>query len=132
MLVDDAIDGSQPRSVILTKELPAGVRAIELRGPLFFGAMSRLDVALQQLGEWPSVIILRMREVPLVDSTGIDTLEQLARDATGKGCRIILSGLQPQPREALHRYGVLRRHRILVASDSLAALAKAKSLLVKG
>jgi SulP family sulfate permease len=72
-----------------------------------------------------------MRDVPLVDSTGIDTLEQLAEDAAKHGCRIIMSGLQPQPREALHRYGYLRRHRILVASNSFVALEKAKGLLVR-
>ena len=53
---------------------------------------------------------MRMREVPLVDATGIDTLEQLARVANKRGCRIIVSGLQEQPREALHRFGFLRRN----------------------
>jgi SulP family sulfate permease len=76
------------------------------------------------------VIILRMREVPLVDSTGIDTLEQLAQDARRHGCRIIISGLQPQPREALHRHGFLR-HRISVASNSFVALEKAKALIAR-
>jgi sulfate permease, SulP family len=130
-LLEDTVDGTQPRSAILTEKLPAGVRVAELRGPLFFGASSRLDVALKQLGDWPSVIILRMREVPLVDSTGIDTLEQLAQDARRHGCRIIISGLQPQPREALHRHGFLRRNRISVASNSFVALEKAKALIAR-
>jgi SulP family sulfate permease len=129
--IEDAIDRSQPRSVILTEPLPPGVRAVELRGPLFFGASSRLDLALRELPDWPKVLILRMREVPLVDATGIDTLEQLAREASGRGCRIIMSGLQQQPREALHRNGLLRRHKILVASNSFAALLKAKTMLDK-
>ena len=42
-----------------------------------------------------------------------------------------MSGLQPQPREALHRHGLFRRYRILVASNSFAALMKAKALLAK-
>jgi len=130
-LLEDVVDGTQPRSAILTEKLPEGVRVAELRGPLFFGAASRLDVALRQLGDWPSIIILRMREVPLVDSTGIDTLEQLAQDAGRHGCRIIMSGLQAQPREALHRYGFLRRNRILLASNSFMALDKAKALLAR-
>jgi SulP family sulfate permease len=130
-LLDDAVDGTLPRSAILAEKLPEGVRVAELRGPLFFGASSRLDVALRQLGDWPAVIILRMREVPLVDSTGIDTLEQLAQDAARHGCRIIISGLQPQPREALHRHGFLRRNRISVASNSFMALEKAKALIAR-
>ena len=72
---------------------------------------------------------MRMREVPLVDATGIDVLDQVAQVAGKHGCRIIMSGLQAQPREALHRYGFLRRNRVLVASNSFVALEKAKGLL---
>jgi SulP family sulfate permease len=132
MLIDDVIDGSQPRSAILSEVLPEGVRVVEFHGPLFFGASARLDVALKTLGDWPKVIIMRMREVPLIDSTGIDTLDQLARDALRQGCRIIMSGLQPQPREALHRYGFLKSNRILLASNSFMALEKAKALIGEG
>ncbi len=129
ILLDDVVDGLAPRSVIMSEALPESVRVVEFRGPLFFGATARLDVALKALDHWPRVIILRMREVPLIDSTGIDVLVQLARLAAQHGCRIIISGLQEQPREALHRYGFLRANRILLAADSLAALTKAKTLL---
>lgn len=132
MLLDDVVDGSVPRSVIMSEPLPEGVRVVEFRGPLFFGAAVRFEVALKTLGDWPRVIIMRMREVPLIDSTGIDALDQLARSARQHDCRIIMSGLQAQPREALHRYGFLRRNRVLVAPSSAAALAKARELLKKG
>ncbi len=131
VLVDDIVDGSQPRSVIMSEALPDGVRVMEFRGPLFFGSSARLDVALNALGDWPKVIIMRMREVPLVNSTGIDALDQLALAARQQGCRIIMSGLQAQPREALHRYGFLRGNRVLIAADSAMALEKAKALLEK-
>ncbi len=100
-------------------------------GRFFFGASARLDVALKALGDWPKVIIMRMREVPLINSTGIDALDQLARVAHQQGCRIIMSGLQAQPREALHRYGFVRANRVLLAPDSFVALEKAKGLLEK-
>jgi SulP family sulfate permease len=129
MLLDDIVDGSQPRSAIASVHLPEGIRVVEFRGPLFFGAAARLDIALKALGDWPKVIIMRMREVPLVDATGIDALEQVVQAAGRQGCRIIMSGLQSQPREALHRYGFLRRNRVLVASNSFVALAKAEELL---
>jgi sulfate permease, SulP family len=129
MFLDDVVDGSRPRPAIASAELPEGVHVVEFHGPLFFGASSRLDVALKALGNWPRVLIMRMREVPLIDATGMDTLEQLAQVASKEGCRIIISGLQEQPREALHRFGFLRRNRIIVAKDSFAALEKAKLLL---
>ena len=70
-----------------------------------------------------------MRDVPLIDATAIGALEELAALARKHGCRVIMAGLQPQPRAALHRYGFLRAHRILVASSSLIAVDKARGLL---
>ena len=128
-VLDDVADGSEERSVIMTQALPAGIRVFELRGPLFFGATARLGVALAGLGTWPKVVILRMREVPLVDATGIDALDELLTTADGRGCRVVMSGLQKQPREAMHRYGLLKKHGIVPASNSYIALEKAKQLL---
>lgn len=128
VLLDDTPDDTQARSRIMTMELPAGVRVLELTGPLFFGATARLGVSFQSLAEWPRALILRMREVPLVDASGIGALEELAMLADRHGCRIVISGLQPQPREALHRYGFLRQHHIVLASNSYMALEKAKRI----
>jgi SulP family sulfate permease len=79
--------------------------------------------------QWPRVLVLRMRDVPLVDSTAIDTLEMIARLAQRKHCRIVMSGLQPQPRTAMHRLGFLRKNRIVLASNSWIAVEKAKAML---
>ena len=43
--------------------------------------------------------------------------------------RIIISGLQKQPRSAMHRMGLLRTHKVLLASNSYMALEKAKSMI---
>lgn len=131
IVLDDVADSSEPRSAIMTEELPEGIRVFQLTGPLFFGATARLTTVMKGLGDWPRVIILRMRDVPLVDATGIDALEELAKLASTHGSRIIMSGLQPQPREALHRFDFLRDNRILVASNSFVALEKAKGLIAK-
>jgi SulP family sulfate permease len=131
IVLDDVVDGSQPRSAIVTQELPEGIRVFQFSGPLFFGATARLGTVMKGLGDWPRVIILRMREVPLVDATGIDALEELAKLADKHGSRIIMSGLQPQPREALHRFDYFRSNHILIASNSFMALEKAKGLIAK-
>lgn len=129
IVFDDVADGDRTTSVVITGELPPGVRVFQFRGPLFFGASAGVTHALTNFLDWPKAIILRMREVPFIDSTAIDALEELAVLADKHHCRIIMSGLQTQPREALHRYGFLREHRILLASNSYMALEKAKSLI---
>ena len=81
------------------------------------------------LAKWPKVLILRMRDVPLVDATALSALEDLALACTKHDCRIVISGLQKQPRLAMHRMGLLRRHKVLLASNSYIALEKAKALI---
>jgi len=125
----DRDDGDTPRSAVLDMPLPESVRVFELRGPLFFGASASIAGALDGLRRWPRVLLLRMRDVPLIDATGISALEDLAALCARHECRIIMSGLQPQPRQALHRYGFLRSRRVILASNSFIAIEKAKALV---
>jgi sulfate permease, SulP family len=128
-LVEEAEDPYRTPAAVISRLLPDGVKVFQFQGPLFFGAALHVSEALRGVREWPRVLILRMRDVPLIDATAIGALEELAALACEKNCRIIMAGLQPQPRAALHRYGFLRAHRILVAPSSLVALEKAKNLL---
>lgn len=125
----DLDDVKQPRSVIQTMALPEGVAVYQLRGPLFFGGASAIAGALESVSPWPKVIILRMRDVPIVDATALSALEDLAASCAKHDCRLIISGLQMQPRQAMHRMGVLRRQKVLLASNSWVALEKAKAIL---
>lgn len=109
--------------------LPEGARLVDFDGPLFFGQSSRITDSLAQLHPWPKVLILRMRDVPLIDATAIGVLEDLAVECRSHGCRIIMSGLAAQPRAALHRYGFLKSNRIVLASNGFIAVEKAKAML---
>ncbi|MEZ5853837.1 MAG: SulP family inorganic anion transporter [Hyphomicrobiaceae bacterium] len=123
-------DVAHPRSVLTEMELPAGVRVLSLSGPLFFGGASSLGDALRSSpGGYPRVLILRMRDVPLVDATALSALDELAGDLTKRQGRIVISGLQRQPREAMQRMGFLSQYRIELASNGYVALEKAKAIL---
>ncbi len=126
---DDLDDMRGGRSVILDMQLPPRVSVFQMRGPLFFGGASTISETLRALDQFPSVLILRMRDVPLVDATALSALEDLALECRKRGCRIIVSGLQRQPREAMHRMGMLRRHKVVLASNSFMALEKAKAMV---
>ena len=83
--------------------LPSGVEVFRINGPFFFGVASELLDTLRRLGECPRVIILRMRLVPLLDASGVQALEEFVAHARVAGARVILSGVQPQPRSMLER-----------------------------
>ncbi|MBS0241948.1 MAG: STAS domain-containing protein [Proteobacteria bacterium] len=126
---DDIDDLTKPRSVLVDMPLPEGIKVLSLRGPLFFGGASSLADALKSSQSYPKVLILRMRDVPLIDATALSALEDLLSDLAKRGGRLVISGLQRQPREAMHRMELIKRHRIVVASNGFIALEKAKELM---
>ena len=83
--------------------LPDGVEVFRINGPFFFGVAGELLNTLRRVGQSPKVIILRMRLVPLLDASGLQALEEFIRQAEISGAKVILSGVQPQPRSMLER-----------------------------
>jgi SulP family sulfate permease len=89
--------------------IPAGIEVFEINGPFFFGAADRFKDALAELGRKPKVLILRMRHVPVMDSTGLRALEDVVGRCLHDGTAVILSGVRPQPRELIERGGLLAK-----------------------
>jgi SulP family sulfate permease len=87
-------------------QLPHGVEAFQISGPLFFAVANRLDDVLSQFTTTPRVFILRMRLVPLIDVSGVRALRQLIERCRRNGTRVILSGLRRQPSEILAQMGL--------------------------
>jgi sulfate permease, SulP family len=78
-----------------------------LYGTLFFGAVTKLDaLQLAAADAAPgSVMRLDTRQLISLDTTGLDALEQLHRSLDKRGARLVLWGLNPQPRSLLERSG---------------------------
>jgi SulP family sulfate permease len=85
--------------------LPDDVEVFQLRGPLFFGAASVLQDVLDRIGRPPRAFILRMREVPLIDASGVGALREFVRRCRSHGTMVIVTGVQPQPRRILKQMG---------------------------
>lgn len=112
------------------ENLPAGVEVFQIRGPLFFGATSRLTDVLDRIGVVPAVFILRLRQVPMIDSSGVEALSMFLERCRRQGTIVILSGLQRQPAKILSRMGVTgSRSGIVLAEDYPAALTQARALI---
>jgi SulP family sulfate permease len=103
----------------------------DFRGPLFFGQALRVADAVKALDPVPRVLILRMREVPLIDATATAALDDLATACRKAGCRLVVSSLQPQPRIALHRAGFLRANKVILAKDGFEAVAIARKIAAR-
>ncbi|HET8797821.1 MAG TPA: sulfate permease, partial [Thermoanaerobaculia bacterium] len=83
--------------------IPSGVEVYAVNGPFFFGAADKLRDVVGGISKPPKAFILRMRDVPAIDATGIHALEQLAKKCASQGTTLILSEVREQPRNALVR-----------------------------
>ncbi|MDE8654667.1 SulP family inorganic anion transporter [Novosphingobium album (ex Liu et al. 2023)] len=110
--------------------LPEGVEVFRINGPFFFGVAGELLDTLRRLGAAPRAIILRMRLVPLLDASGVQALEEFIRQARIAGAKVILSGVQPQPRSMLERVRLGDGFgKVFYAADYADAQSLASSLL---
>ncbi len=82
-------------------ELPEGVEVFQITGPFFFGVAGDLMDAFKAMGRMPKVLILRMRRVPYLDTTGESALAAVIKQCADSGTQVILSGLQEQPLKML-------------------------------
>ena len=111
---------------IARRVVPEGVEVYEVNGPFFFGAADKIRDVLDVVARKPRVFILRLRNVPAIDATGIRVLDDLAGTFGRQGIRLILAGLHAQPLLALDRAGFLDRYgRENVVADLDEALARA-------
>jgi SulP family sulfate permease len=113
-------------------KLPPGVSIYEISGVLFFGAAQTFQDTLSRLQNNPKVLILRMRNVPFIDATGIYRLKEMIRQFEKQKVDILLSGVTTQVKDALEKadiYSVLSRDNVVDNID--ASLIRANAILVR-
>jgi SulP family sulfate permease len=77
-------------------ELPPGVEVFEITGPLFFGAAYKFKEAIKFIERPPKVLIIRMRQVPIIDATGIKTIVEVYKESKKRGTKLILSEINSE------------------------------------
>ena len=88
------------------KDLPKGLGIYEISGPFFFGSAKTYCETIRNLGVNYSVLIIRMRHVPFVDSTGLKNLKETILQLTKENTRIVLSGVSEPVKKDLLKGGV--------------------------
>jgi sulfate permease, SulP family len=110
--------------------LPNGVAMFEISGALFFGAAQTFQDTINRLQQNPKVLILRMRNVPFIDATGVYRLKEMIKQFDHKKVSILLSGINPQIKADLEKaniYAVLNRENLLDNIDD--SLKRANEIL---
>jgi sulfate permease, SulP family len=87
--------------------LPPGVLVYTVEGPFFFGAVENFERALAGTHTDPDVLVIRLRWVPFIDITGLQTLEEVIQDLQRRGVRVMLSGANERVHGKLEKAGIL-------------------------
>jgi SulP family sulfate permease len=81
--------------------VPPGVEIYEISGPFFFGAVETFKDTLTRQRRRPAILIIRMRHVFALDSTGMHALRDVTQRSRTEGTRVLLSEVHMQPLTAL-------------------------------
>ena len=107
-VITDEIDPNSELDIAVSEEhliIPKGVEVYEINGPYFFGIATQFEEVMAQLGDRPTVRIIRMRKVPFIDSTGIHNLSNLCRMSQKEKITIVLSGVNDKVHKVLEKSG---------------------------
>ncbi|HET7603964.1 MAG TPA: sodium-independent anion transporter, partial [Gemmatimonadales bacterium] len=80
-----------------------GVEVYEINGPFFFGAAESFKNAVGQVASRPKVLIIRMRNVPAMDATGLSAFKDLVKQSRREGIHVFITEIHAQPMVALTR-----------------------------
>lgn len=117
---------NDPQSLRL-RHVPKGTKVFEINGPMFFAAANKYSYALR--AKDVQVLIIRMRNVPAVDATGIETLSELIHSCQKSKISVIFSHLNEQPAKAMEKAGLIAKLGAdNICTDIDAALARAAAL----
>jgi len=83
--------------ILQHKVIPAFVTIFRIHGPFLFGATDKVDEITTRLPSLPPIVILRLRNMTAIDSTGLQALENLADQVHESGRELILCGAREQP-----------------------------------
>ena len=89
------------------KYVPKNTIVYEVFGALFFGAANVFTSFKHEEGK--NVLILRMRNVPVIDISGIEVLEEILETCKKRKLTLILSHVNEQPYHAMEKAGFIQK-----------------------
>jgi len=101
---DDANGDRRPYDELLASN--PDVVVYRISGAFFFGAAAAVGMALDRISEAYRTLIIDFSDVPFLDSTAAVTIQGFARKASGRGTRVVLTGVTPEIQRQLGAQGV--------------------------
>jgi sulfate permease, SulP family len=109
-----------------------GVAVYRLYGSLFFGAVAKVEAVAENLPPDTRAVVLEMHRLVLIDTSGLDALEQLHRTLKRQGVLLLLCDLNEQPLDVIRRAefdALLGEENLVVDLPSALARAAAENAI---
>ncbi|MCM1269186.1 MAG: SulP family inorganic anion transporter [Ruminococcus flavefaciens] len=88
---------------ILLKKIPQNTKVYEINGPMFFAANDKFRYILDD--KKIDVLVIRMRNVPAIDATGVESLMRIVKRCNRHNVKVIFSHVNEQPMHAMMKAG---------------------------
>jgi SulP family sulfate permease len=98
---DDDAEDDADNEAMAQRQIPQGVHVFEISGAFFFGAVETFKDTIAQIATAPRVLILRMRNVLVLDSSAMKALRDVVKRSHAEGTLVLLSEVHTQPLVAL-------------------------------
>lgn len=92
--VTNEVMGEGNDTLLDKSQIPKRIEVYEIQGTFFFGAADKFTEILSNINYTPNVLILRMREVSVIDAAGLRALEYLIKKCRHQGTSLVLSELK--------------------------------------
>jgi len=99
------MDNEEDKKDLLSVPLP--VKVYEINGPLFFGITDQ--IAEITVKDHIKCVIIRMRGVPALDASAMESLNELYDVCHKKGIQFIFSHVNEQPMKVMKKAGFVKK-----------------------
>jgi SulP family sulfate permease len=89
--------------ILQDKKIPDYVSVFRVHGPFLFGATDKITRVFDHVEQLPPIVIVRLRNMTAIDSTGLLALEDLADRLHASGRELILCGAPKQPAKLMEQ-----------------------------
>lgn len=89
-------------------ELPKDLFIYSIQGPLFFGVAEKIEHIFLSVNMMPKTVIVRLKEVPFMDITGLETLREIVQRFHNKGVHVYICEANARVAKKLKRIGLLQ------------------------
>jgi len=90
---------------ILLKKIPPATKVYEINGPMFFAATDKFDYIMDKKDI--KVLCIRMRNVPAIDASGVDTLFDIVKRCKKNNIQVVFSHVNEQPMNVMKKAGFI-------------------------